>query len=63
MIEIQYDKRTCLEIIKIKLQLFLVCNFVIGVLLFDNLWNISIAPVQDFHTIVSLLISPGIKNS
>ena len=63
MIEIQYDERTCLEIIKIKVKLFLMCNFVIAVLLFDNLWNISIAPVQDFHTIVSLLISSGIKSS
>ena len=52
MIEIQYDERTCLEINKIKVKLFLVCNFVIAVLLFDNLWNISIEPVQDFQTIV-----------
>ena len=56
MIEIQYDERTCLEIIKIKVKLFLVFNFVRAVFLFDNLWNISIAPVQDNMSPLPVLI-------
>lgn len=56
-------RKNLLEIIKIKKKMFLVCNFVIAVLSFDNSGNIPIAPVQDFHTIVSLLISSGIKST